>query len=216
MEFVSVKCPECGATLNIEEGRSQVFCTYCGTKVMLHNENEHIYRNIDEAEIKKAETDRMIKMQQLQMEEKENERHRQLVIVWAIATGVLLALGIIGVSVGVTGLAICIFLAFMVGTYGGLALFDKKKKRKRVVGADEVVITSAMSLHRDKNYNSIYVLFRSAGFQNVAVVPLKDLNILTLAKNGKVDDVTIDGDNDFDEGDVFPKTAHVLITYHSM
>ena len=50
----SVKCPECGATLPIEEGRTQIFCSYCGTKVIVTNENEYLYRHIDEAEIKHA------------------------------------------------------------------------------------------------------------------------------------------------------------------
>ena len=51
VQFVSVKCPECGALLNIEEGRSQAFCSYCGTKILVHNDNEKIYRHIDEAGI---------------------------------------------------------------------------------------------------------------------------------------------------------------------
>lgn len=62
IKFTSVKCPECGASLPIEEGRKQVFCSYCGTKVMVTNENEYIYRHIDEADVKKAETDRIIRM----------------------------------------------------------------------------------------------------------------------------------------------------------
>lgn len=64
IKFISVKCPECGASLPIEEGRKQVFCSYCGTKVMVTNENEYIYRHIDEADVKKAETDRIIRMRQ--------------------------------------------------------------------------------------------------------------------------------------------------------
>jgi len=32
VELISVKCPECGASLDIEEGRRQMFCSYCGAK----------------------------------------------------------------------------------------------------------------------------------------------------------------------------------------
>ena len=35
VKLVSVKCPECGAMLDIEEGRDQAFCTHCGAKVVL-------------------------------------------------------------------------------------------------------------------------------------------------------------------------------------
>ena len=55
---------------NIEEGREQAFCTYCGTKVLLHNENEYIYRHIDEAGVKQAETDRIVRMKQMELAEK--------------------------------------------------------------------------------------------------------------------------------------------------
>ena len=51
IKFTSVKCPECGATLPIEEGREQIFCSYCGSKIIMTNENEYIYRKVDEAEI---------------------------------------------------------------------------------------------------------------------------------------------------------------------
>jgi len=33
IKLVSVKCPDCGQTLSIEENRTQAFCTYCGAKV---------------------------------------------------------------------------------------------------------------------------------------------------------------------------------------
>lgn len=34
-------------------------------------------------------------------------------------------------------------------------------------------------------------------------------------KNGQVESVTINGSDEFEEGDVFPKVSNVLITYHS-
>ena len=57
IDFVSAKCPECGAALQVEKNRKEAFCTYCGAKVLIHNENEHIYRTVDEAELKKAEVE---------------------------------------------------------------------------------------------------------------------------------------------------------------
>lgn len=69
VKFNSVKCPECGASLPIEEGRDRIFCSYCGTQVIVTNENEHIYRHIDEAGVKQAETDRMVRLRELELEE---------------------------------------------------------------------------------------------------------------------------------------------------
>lgn len=41
-KLISVKCPDCGQTLSIEENSTQAFCTYCGAKVLISNENEYI------------------------------------------------------------------------------------------------------------------------------------------------------------------------------
>ena len=57
------KCTSCGATFSqFKNSTNFAFCTYCGSKVLINNENEHIYRHIDEAEIKKAETEQMVQM----------------------------------------------------------------------------------------------------------------------------------------------------------
>ena len=56
--------------LSIEENRDMAFCTYCGAKVIIHNDNEHIIRKIDEAGIKKAEVEQNIRMKELELEEK--------------------------------------------------------------------------------------------------------------------------------------------------
>lgn len=218
LEFISVKCPECHAALQIEEGRQQAFCSYCGTKIIIHNNNEHIYRTINEAEVKQAETDRLIKLQQLKMEEKEGERRKYLVIAWLVATALLIVVGIIGAAADKDADwgYVCLGLGINVGGWGALFLLVNKKKRTRIVASNEVLITSAMAFCSEDNFNSAVALFRSAGFQNVLTIPLNDLNFFTQRKNGQVDNVTINGDSSFEEGDVFPKTAQVIITYHSM
>lgn len=78
IQLISVKCPECGATLSIEEGRDKAFCTYCGAKILLHNENEYVYRHIDEAEVTTAETDRLIRLKELELKEQELKKEEQL------------------------------------------------------------------------------------------------------------------------------------------
>ena len=42
VKVISIKCPECSAILDVEEGREEVFCTYCGNKIKVQNENEYI------------------------------------------------------------------------------------------------------------------------------------------------------------------------------
>ena len=103
IKFTSVKCPECGATLPIEEGREQIFCSYCGSKIIMTNENEYIYRKVDEAEIKQAETDRIIQMKKMEIIEKKREeaaRTKRIKVKWTIVLGIL---AVIFIGVGYIG-----------------------------------------------------------------------------------------------------------------
>ena len=68
VHIISLKCPECNASLEIEKNRDIIYCTYCGCKLKIYNDNEHfirtekIYRNIDDAQIYRAETERIMKI----------------------------------------------------------------------------------------------------------------------------------------------------------
>ena len=213
--LMSVKCPDCGKTLSIESDRTQAFCTYCGAKVLISNENEFVFRQVDEAGIQQAETDRMVKLRQLRMDEKEQEGRKYLIIVWIVITVILAVIGIVGLSSNNDSLGLCLLLSMCVGMWGGLILLTQKKKKRRVAGSDEAVITNAMEHHSEKHYSAVTALFSAGGFRNVTAVPLRDLSILSFGKDGKVEDVTIDGESNFEEGDVFSRNAKVIITYHS-
>lgn len=210
-----LKCPRCGADLPIEEGREKRFCSYCGTPIIITNENEHIHRHIDEAQLKEAETEQMVRMRQIDMEEKSIAAGKKLIVIWVAATVVLIIIGIIGMTIENTGMGLCFLLGISVGLFG-LSDFSKKKKNTRkYVGSNEVIITEVLEDFFDKNFNSVEMLYKTAGFSNVTTVPLNDLKISKTKKNGKVDEVTINGSSDFCEGDVFHKSAVVLIMYHS-
>lgn len=71
MKVIPMKCPECGATIEVEEGRQKCFCTYCGTQLYLDDEvkrevHEHIHHEINEADIRKAEAYEEIEKQRLE------------------------------------------------------------------------------------------------------------------------------------------------------
>ncbi len=98
MKIISLRCPDCNAHLSIEEGHSYCFCNYCGAKIFIQNENEIIYRRIDEAKIKQAENDQILKIKELELKEKELSRastikKAKIIIVAAILlTGILLVI----------------------------------------------------------------------------------------------------------------------------
>ena len=214
--MMPIKCPECGADLTVENTREYLFCSYCGAKVLLNNENEHIYRTIDEAEIKQAETDRIIKLKQLEMEEKDSISRKTLIIAWVSITAILLLLGIIGFTVDNEGLGMCMLFAMLVGMWGGIGIFGSNKRKHRMMaGSNDVIISASMMNYREASFQSMLLLYKGAGFTNVTAFPLRNLNLLNQFRNGKVEMVTINGSNEFEEGDIFPKNANVVITYHS-
>lgn len=94
-KVITIKCPECGATLLAKEGREHMFCSYCGARILLDNENEYIYRHIDEAGVKQAETERLIKLKQLELEAKAREEERKLTYLKIKISVILVIVGLI-------------------------------------------------------------------------------------------------------------------------
>ena len=215
--LIAANCPACGADISVDEGKDFSFCVYCGTKVMRVNDNEHIYRNIDEARIKEAETERMIRMRQLDMEEKLGLSKRSIMIVWFASVAVLLIFGMIGFAVDNAGMGVCTIFAMSVAFWGAAYIFgpeSKKRNARKYMGPNDAFITAPMEAISGKNYNSIRMLYEGAGFTDIKVIPLHDLNIFSQGRNGQVDVVTINGSNEFSEGDIFPKNSKIIITYH--
>lgn len=63
---LELKCPRCGADLNVEEDREILYCEYCGAKIILTDENtftiNKTIHTIDDADITRAETERIVQM----------------------------------------------------------------------------------------------------------------------------------------------------------
>lgn len=218
MEFTSVKCPECGANLPIEEGRERVFCSYCGTQIVMTNENEHTYRHIDEAELKRAETEQLIHLKELEMVEKENERSRNSQRTAYTVAGIMALVGLLYGILSPDGFygAFAVEIAAMIAMLTFASARRQEKKARRIIPSSEARITGDMRNCKGKNYNAVAAMFRHAGFNNIKTVPLDDLNFFTSNKNGQVESISINGNDDFDEGEIFQRSESVLITYHSM
>lgn len=118
---------------------------YCGAKVMINNDNEHIYRTIDEAGIKQAETERVVRMRELELEENEKNSGNKtkyiaygIAIVFAVVVIVLLGLG--SVTAGSMSIVVGGFIAY----FAYFNFFENNKKTKKYVRPDEVAVTEGM------------------------------------------------------------------------
>lgn len=124
--FVKLVCPACGANLEVDAKLSQCFCQYCGTKILLHNENEHIERFVNEAEVARQENERRkIEFEQKKYEDKRSEAQKNSVSNGVALLSVLLIFPTAYMAIG--GI-ICImtggFLRFLIGLllFGCIAL----------------------------------------------------------------------------------------------
>lgn len=214
IRFVSIKCPECGASLDVEEGRQQIFCSYCGTKVMVQNDNEYIYRHIDEASIKQAEADKIVQLRKLEIIERkraEAAKVKRVKIIVSILVGII-GIGLMIASAGMGGL---VGLLVLEGVMFIWILSDKDKEDDELDFGDKVKVPSGISGYESKSYSAIEAMFVSAGFTNVRCVPLNDLTMGLLKKPGMVQSITIRGKEITSGGKKFSPDAPVVISYHS-
>ncbi len=213
IQAVMMKCPACGADIPMEDGQRTVYCSYCGSKLMLQNDNEHIIRNIDEARVKEAETERILKLRALDIQEQEKARIRRMkglsyktaLGIGAVGLVFLLFLPALGVLLTLLAMALA-FITFVK---------EDHQTPTRVLQEDEIVITEGLCNCKKMHFEQVIGIFRNAGFQNVRSVPIRDLSVFQSKKEGLVESVTLDGDMDFFIGDIYSKYADVLITYHS-
>ncbi len=219
IKLVSVKCPDCGAALQFEEGRQTAFCSYCGAKILLHNENEYIYRNIDEAEIKQAENERVYMMKELELEEKEDKHHRILTFIWLFITIALFAIGFYMVSTDPTkdgdgvGWAMIVF-GMLIGEFGIIFLVERKKKRgKNCKRPGFAKFPDQATNYSNLHFSAVRDALRASGFSNIRIINQGDLRLGLFTKNGSVDSITIDGEP-ISPDEWYRLTDPIIISYH--
>ena len=83
------KCPGCGAMVPFEEGQRQARCEYCGSPVTI-GEDDQVIRNVDEADLKRAETEQLVRLKELELKEREQERASRTMPLIIAATAFLL------------------------------------------------------------------------------------------------------------------------------
>ena len=106
---------------------------------MLDNENEHIYRHIDEAEIKRAETEQLIKLKELEISEKIREENKKTIKIMAIITLIGIFIGIITWIIGSKSgdgdhwgyMVSMIIMLGIVWMWLGKSMHDENEKNKK-------------------------------------------------------------------------------------
>lgn len=221
----SVKCPECGASLPVEEGRKKLFCSYCGAQVIVTDENEHVYRYIDEAGIVQSDNNKEVRMRELDIEERRGVFHdslnKTLITIWLIVSLVLIILAIgIMFFAGEGAMYGFLFLFYVCGPIvgGGAFLVFKvipdRANDKVLRQSGGIRFPKSFEPFSDSNYEVVYSQLQNAGFTNVSCVNLHDLTLGILTKPGKIDKITVNGNEIMSGGRIYLPNTPITITYH--
>ena len=83
----------------------------------------------------------------------------------------------------------------------------------RKVGEGEAAVPDSATSYLFEDYREVQSELSAAGFTNFSYSILYDI-IFGITPEGEVDSVTIDGNSDFEAGDVYPNDVPIVITYH--
>lgn len=81
------------------------------------------------------------------------------------------------------------------------------------LGPDEIRIGESSSSFLFMNYIDVKNILEKEGFTNIETEIVYDI-VFGITKEGEFAKISIDGEEDFEEGDIFKKDARIIITYH--
>ena len=105
MELKSLFCPNCGASLEIEDGLDTFFCKYCGYRIMLQGQSKATYDakvRVKHMEHKERLQEKCDAQERFRMEFKQKDERRTFAIVFGVF-GAIIAMCLIISAVGNAG-----------------------------------------------------------------------------------------------------------------
>lgn len=185
MKLINLKCPNCEANLEIDE--KTIFCPYCGAKILVDDESQNI--NFTFRKIDEARLKENERKAFIRLKELEYEE-RKMIHEHKESRNML-----------VIGVLLMVFPFFMLNSG------DPK--------ANEITLPASSTEYKGSNYVQVVKDMKNMGFSNIETIAQNDLITGWITKDGDVASISINGDYDFDEDDIFPKDAKIVITYHA-
>lgn len=226
------QCPNCNATLQFGEDRDFGFCEFCGTKIMLDDYRE-THRIVDEARIRQAEVDKVIRLRELELEEVRLKAEMQSMARTSKLKSVLTTIWLV---ISLCLIAITIGIMFFGGDWGPLYGFDflglvsgpiivgggviifkvipdkEAEKHMRSIGA--IKFPKSLEPFSEKNYNEVYTALTNAGFNNISCINMGDVMFGLFTKVNSVDSISVDGKEITSGGKYYLPNVPITIHYH--
>ena len=223
---LELTCPRCGAELDAEAGTEVLFCSHCGARILLVDENTYTIRTVDEAKVRQAETDHAVKMERMEMAKK-RQVFAQKTLKWKIVISLFLV--VLGIILMVGGALLGsasgdpksgFYTATRVGLivlFGAafIWIYNSDSVGMMPGTGDRIRVPDSVVQYHFKNYLAMKTLMENAGFMDIQCIPLNDLQFGFLNKPGTVESISINGVKIRAGGGKFSQFAPVVITYHS-
>ena len=245
MELKTLRCPQCDAILEVDDGLDTFYCKYCGSKIILDGQSDATIRA--KVKIKQMEHDRYKKELKHKKEVTES-KHMTIVAVSFILLMVIFIFVMVGQennlgrSLEKTETKIhelmeegefdqALQLAESIyydGSNGGETKkkWDKKRKalikeinaaKKTYVEDYGIPVTISDSEAKGMNYKDLVDILKQAGFQNIQTVKLNEKSgFFSKAGAEDVKEVSIDEDTSFKSTDKFLASASIIIKYYGL
>lgn len=92
MELKSLDCPNCGASLDVEDGLDTFFCKYCGHKILLEGQSQAAYEakvRVKHMEHEERLQDKRDSHERFKMEFEQKDQRKTLLIVFSIFCAII-------------------------------------------------------------------------------------------------------------------------------
>lgn len=94
VKMIPLVCPNCGAKLSVKRGTQTCFCTYCGTQILISDDNNKFFTknvNINQTSYDKTEIEKIKLEHDLKVQDEKRE-WKEIGIVFVIAIAMWLGL----------------------------------------------------------------------------------------------------------------------------
>lgn len=232
-KMVPAICTQCGAQLEVDSEREEAFCQYCGTQFIVekainsynvHNAKiEHVEtmninkRGAVESVLNFVEGQQNKKQQKIdeekrlkeemrrREEEKSSRRNEKIIMIFGAIVHFLLDKKNWKRNYSILGAVVIVIII--------LSLIGVSRDKPDHTG--EAKTPSGSSAQKGRDYKDVIDNFEEKGFTNIQTEVLDDLITGWLTKDGEVESVSVDGNEDYSPDDWYPNDVEVIITYHT-
>ena len=92
----SINCPNCGATLSVENEDAMIRCVHCGVSVNIDSsvsESDRIVKHMTAAQAKESDNTTIVRMKELELQEKKDKRKHGYILTIGAVVAICLCVG---------------------------------------------------------------------------------------------------------------------------